>query len=249
MVGLLPLVAAALMLAWGHQAVRHAAAQVPAPGMDLSMAVEGVAGCDTTGGNAVCYLAPGSDFTVDFSLNSLPNGYTGYSGFDVNITYTGVTTSGEPTSTEWPDCGYPAHLHTPGVSVRWGCAIGLDTSPSMYTGLLSTLGFSCTDAESSGNKITMQNGGLATSINFNGEPAAENEGTEELTINCGARPSPTSPSAAAGATPTALPITGNAPGLSGGNSTNTGLWVIIGLLAAAAVGATSILGWRVTRSR
>jgi len=242
MLGLLPLVAAALVFAWGHQNGRHAAAQVPAPGLDFSMSVQGANGCDTRGGNAVCYLDPGSSFTVDFFLNSLPAGYPGYAGYDLFVKYTGISTNGEPTSTEWPGCGFPAHLAAPGVSVRWGCAIGVDASPSMYTGRLSTLQFTCTGAPSSGNTITLLHSRRDTGINSDslGQSTEGDNTTEMLTINCSQPASPTPPAGAAGATATALPITGNAPELGGGNGTNTGLWVIMGLLAAAAVGAAGI---------
>lgn len=250
MLGLLPLVAAALVFALGHQTGRPAAAQVPAPGLDFSMAVEGADGCDTGGGDAVCYLDPGSSFTLDVFLNSLPADYPGYNGYDIFLNYAGISTSGQPTNAEWPDCGFPAHLFTAGVSVRWGCAIGVDASPSMYTGLLSTLDFTCTDAESSGNTITMVHSNRETTVQSNviGQSAEGDGTTEALTINCGQPPAPPEPTSAV-ATPTALPPTGSGPGPGGGNGSNTGLWVIIGLLAVAAIGATGVLGWRFARSR
>jgi hypothetical protein len=249
MLGILSLAATALMFAWGHQYGHHAAAQVPAPGLQFSMAVEGTNDCNTTRGDANCYLEPGSSLTVDFSLDSLPDGYPGYAGYDLFISYTGLSTSGVPTTTEWPDCGFPANLATPGVSVRWACAIGVDVTPSMYLGVLSTLDFQCTDAQSYGNTITMLHSASDTGINADtiGQSAEGNHTTEKLTINCGPRPTATSTSAPVVPTP-ALPGTGDATGI-GGSGSSTGLWLIIGLLAAAAASVAGFAGWRIAGSR
>jgi len=256
--GTVLLAVTALFLTWGHRVSGDVAAQVPAPGLDFSMAVSGVAGCDTTEGDAKCFLDPGSSFTVEFYLNSLPDGATGYQGYDAYVTYTGVVSQDNLTTDEWPDCGFPAQFSPPGgQAIRWTCVVGVDVPPSAYTGLISTLGFECTDEESTDNTINLVHGETDTSINaVRGEvplgQAAEGAGTlETLTINCGEPPPPTEPPAGEtpGATATALPTTGDATGLSEGDGGSTGLWVTIVVLLAAAVSAVGLFGWRYARSR
>ena len=242
--GIVLLAVTALFLTWGHRTSSEVAAQVPAPGLDFSMAVPGVAGCDTTEGNAECVLDPGSSFTVEFSLNSLPEGVAGYQGFDLYVTYTGVVSQDNPSTAEWPDCAFPAQFATPGQSNRWGCAVGVDVSASTYTGLISTLGFDCTDQPSTDNKINLVHGLTDTALD--GQSAEGAGTTETLTIHCGEPPPGAEPPEA---TATALPTTGDATGLDQGDGGNTGLWVLIGVLLAAAAGSIGLFGWRYARSR
>ena len=245
-VGIVLLAVSALVLTWGHRTSSDVAAQVPAPGLDFSMAIPDVEGCDTTEGNAECFLDPGSTFTVEFYLNSLPEGVSGYSGFDMYVTYTGVVSQDNPTTDEWPDCGFPAQFATPGQSIRWGCAIGVDAPASTYTGLISTLGFDCTDEESFDNKINLVHGLSDTAVDG---LYAEGAGTvETLTIGCGEPPPPTAAETPQ-ATATVLPTTGDATGLDQSDGDNTGLWVLIGVLLAAAIGSIGLFGWRYARSR
>src|SRR3989304_2364643 len=86
----------------------------------------------------------------------------------------------------WPQCASPAQFAPPGQSIRWGCAIGVDAPASTYTGLISTLGFDCTDEESFDNKINLVHGLSDTAVDG---LYAEGAGTvETLTIGCGEPP-------------------------------------------------------------
>jgi len=150
----------------------------------------------------------------------------------------------------WPDCGFPATYFEPG-QVAMGCAVGVPPAgPSTYTGVIGTNDFNCTESESSGNTIVLVHGIANTAFTETvGAVHAEGDGTTEtLTINCGEAPEPTD-TAAAEATATALPPTGNASGIVEDGGVSVVLWIAIGALLAAGAVGLGAFGWTRVRSR
>jgi hypothetical protein len=244
--------AAALLLTWGFGAAMDANAQVPAPGLQFSMSIPGVDDCDTAdSGSGTCILDPGEAFTVNYSLDSLPDGITEYFGIDLYNTYTGVVSEDNPSMDPWPDCAFEAQFATPGESVRWGCTYGVDAPVSTYTGLVSTLDFTCTEDESFDHKINLVHGETDTSLNSVIGQSAEGAGTmDTLTVHCGEPPTPTpepSDDTPTPEAPTALPPTGDGTGLAG-RSGSAGLWVVMAALAVAA-GTIGLFSLRYARSK
>jgi hypothetical protein len=256
--GILALAIAALLVAWGQHAASNANAQIPIPseGIEFSLSVNN---CDTRDGDVgKCVLDPGEEFVVNVSLDSLPDiegyGAEGYEGFDIQVLYTGALTSMDnPDTSSWPDCGFPAHFITPGEAVLFACSLDVGSSPSTYTGVIGTLGFTCSEDEAFDNTISLVHGSSDTGIQGLFGVAAEGEGTTDtLTIHCGEPPTPTpEPDEGDGgaATATALPPTGNALASDGDGGTGTALWITIGALLAAAAAGMGALGLRFGRSR
>src|SRR3990172_4008467 len=135
--------AAVLLLSWGDGGdTRVAADTTPVPGknLDFSLVVDvdsnGTDDCDTrasTGGiPAKCPVPPSAAFTLKVYLDSLPNKIDlptppntptsgeGYNTFDLHVTYAGVTSKDNPSTSAWPDCDFPVSTTGPGF-VRWGC--------------------------------------------------------------------------------------------------------------------------------
>ena len=66
-----------------------AAAHEPHPGLEFSISVPGVDGCDTTAGDATCSILLDSSFPVQVRLDSLGD-IPSYLGFDIFLGYEGV---------------------------------------------------------------------------------------------------------------------------------------------------------------
>src|SRR3990170_3343129 len=178
-----------LLLTWDGGAETQVAADstpVPATGLDFSLGVDVAGGgddCDTngsTGTGTKCPIPPNTDFTLKVYLNSLPGKVPlptpptppsqseGYSGFDLLVTYMGVTftsksnpdtTDDNPTTEPWPDCGIPVSQTGSGF-VRWGCIVGANPN-STYTGVIAEADFHC---DSSPGTITLVHGPTDTNL-------------------------------------------------------------------------------------
>jgi hypothetical protein len=216
-------------------------AEIPNPGLNYSIEAVDQDGCDTTAGDAVCYIEPGSDFVVEVTLDALPDDVASYEGFDIWISYTGLTSADDADAqAHWPDCGFPAANFDAGL-VAAGCSIGIDPgTPSTYDGLMLSNTFTC---DASGTISLVAGDGKTDLLETVSEHHAEGEGTmETLNITCGDEPTPTNTAAPV---PTALPPTGTA-GADQSDSANA--WFVIGGLLAAAVVGLGAFGWRNARS-
>lgn len=235
--------ALALLLTWSLGTSMKADAHFPHPGLNYSIEAEGESGCDTTAGDAVCYIDPGIEFTLNVTLDALPSDIPSYDGFDVYIQYTGLTSADDAdAAVYWPDCGYPA-VHFDAGLVAAGCSIGIDPgTPSTYAGLVLTNGFTCSE---SGTISLVHGDGQTDLLESVPNHHAEGVGTlETLDITCGDPPTPTS--TAAPPIPTALPGTGTA-GLSQDGGMGAGVWLAIAALMTLALVGLGAAGWRTAR--
>jgi hypothetical protein len=240
------LTVAALLLLFGVANAHRASAQAH-PGVNFTMSVVGHPGCDTSQGNALCELPPGSSFVVNVTLGPLPADVPSYEGYDIELDFTGFTSLNDASTSSWPDCAYPAASYgTPGA-IRMGCAIGAGAAPSTYTGLIGKVSFNCAQS----GIITMPHGNTRTDLLQNIQTSLLEPGpSESLDISCGPRPTPTSPAVAATATPTPAPglsSTGSG-GISGTHDNRLELWLAVGAVLVCAAGL-SLMSWRFARSR
>ena len=193
------LAALGLLLLWGGLAAQPTRAHEPHPGLQLSIGVRGVNGCNTRASDVTCTLPTDSDFVVEVSLDSLPDDIDTYQGFDISMRYAGVTPKQDGSNDEWPDCGFPAiYYDDPGV-IGLGCAMGVPPAgPSSYIGPIGTNTFTCTQSGTIAlvhgerdtdivERVERQPDGTSSAINH-----AEGAGTsEKLTITCGQLPANT----------------------------------------------------------
>ncbi len=162
-----------------------AAAQTPVSGLSLWIGIDGVPNCDTQSGDASCNLTPGSTFLVAAHLDPLPTSVTSYGGYDIDLTYTGVTANQDASTDAWPDCSFPASSYdTPG-EVQFACAVGLPPATgSTYSGVIGTTSFTCTQ---SGGVTLVHAAGKTDVIEFDNISKIDGEAsgtTDKLTINC-----------------------------------------------------------------
>ncbi len=235
----------ALLLGWSFGTSMRVDAQTPHAGLNFTITAEGESGCDTSEGDAVCYIDPGTEFVLSVELGDLPSDIPSYEAFDIVINYTGLTSADDATTESWPDCGFPASFFEAG-KVAMSCAIGIPPAePSTYTGVLGTNTFTCDES----GTITLANVGMGNTnllqgIGFQFAEAAD----ETLDITCGDEPTPTNTAAPPTvALPTALAPTGTA-GVDQDGGTGTGVWLAIAALAIIAVAGMSAFGWRSARS-
>lgn len=234
----------AFLLALSTGSPRHALADAH-PGINFTMTVPGYAGCNTSTGDAQCYIPPGATFTVNITLAALPADVPGHEGYDIKLVYSGVTSLDNASVAAWPDCAYPAYTYdTPGV-VQMGCAIGIDAADSTYTGQVGTADFTCAQS----GTITMEHGSGSTDLFQSlSQILYEPGGGETLNIGCGSPPTPTVP-------PTATRVPGLSPTGSGGalthndNNGTMALWLAIGSLAALSAAALAAMSRRFARGR
>ncbi len=189
-------------------AVQQASAHESHPGLEFSIGVQGVPGCNTRASDVTCTLPAGQPFVVEVSLDQLPDDIDSYGGFDIEADYTGVTASNDANNHDWPDCGFPAAV-TEADFVAWGCAIGIPPAgPSSYIGPIGTVTFTCT----ANGTIALAHGDNTTDLVqavIDQGPSTpvvsiiHTEGVdtkETLTINCGSVPAQT-PGIVTGGTP------------------------------------------------
>ncbi len=239
------LAAAVLFLAWTSAGTQVAAQNVQVdPALNFSMTAVGEEGCDTTGGDTKCYIEPGSTFTLEVSLDSMPEAADSYEGFDIVLNYAGLTVVEDSADPEaWPDCGFPATFYDAGL-VAMSCAIGIESGPSTHLGVIGTAEFTC----SASGSITMPFGVGNTILQVDVATPVTEDAPETLTINCGERPTPTEePEATATAAP-ALPVTGM-PGGTSDDGADAALWALIGALLTVGVAGVAVFGLRYARSR
>src|ERR1700694_5100376 len=159
-------VIAALFIMFGRGGGGLAHAHDGHDGLDFSIGVDtnadNIDNCSTFSGGTNCAIGLGATFRVRTYLNSLPNAVAGYEGFDVQLNYSGLTLVFNGTSPKsngagnWPDCAFPAAGQSAGTVV-FGCAIGISSSPSTYTGRLGTVDFTCPNVDGTAT-ITMVHG-------------------------------------------------------------------------------------------
>lgn len=236
--------ALALLLSWSFGSTMKADAHIPHTGLNYSIEAVGEDGCDTTEGDAVCYIDPGTEFTLEVTLDALPSDIPSYEAFDVRIEYSGLTSAGDADANAyWPDCGFPAVRLDAGF-VAAACSIGIDPgTPSTYTGLMLSNTFTC-DASGA---ISLAHGDGKTDLlqTISLHHAEDADTMETLAITCGDPPVPTA--TAAPPIPTALPGVGSA-GPSQDNGPGTAVWLAIAALMMVAVGGLGAFGWRNARS-
>lgn len=238
----------ALLLSWSLGTNMKAEAIIPHPGLNYSIEAVGEDGCDTTEGDAVCYIDPGTEFTLNVTLDALPDEIPSYEAFDVRLEYSGLT-SGDDADAQahWPDCGFPVAHFEAGL-VAAACAIGIAPgTPSVYDGLMLTNSFTCSES----GAISLVHGDGKTDLLQGVDPNlhhAEGDGTmETLNITCGDPPTPTSTAAPpTPAIPTALPEVGTA-GADQGGSTGAGIWLAIAALMTVAMIGLGAFGLKYAR--
>ncbi|MCH8008605.1 MAG: hypothetical protein IIC91_07040 [Chloroflexi bacterium] len=146
--------------------------------------------CATSGGTTKCTLLDYT-FTLNFYLDSLPNGVSSYAALNTAITFSGVKARNIGGLTDWVDCAAPAGLfYTAAGEAAMGCTSYLipPAVGSTYTGLIGTLELDCVND----GQISLVHGEIDTALfedstTFHIE---ENGSTETLTINCDG-PTPT----------------------------------------------------------
>jgi hypothetical protein len=232
------------LAAWSIGSATTVNAQTPNPGLNYSIEAVDQDNCDTTEGDAVCYIEPGSDFELTVTLDPLPDDIEGYDGFEIYLSYTGLTSSDDAdASAHWPDCGFPATNFDPGL-VAAACSVGIDPgTPSTYTGIMLSNTFTCSES----GTISLEHGaGKTILLETLEEQHNEGNAMETLNITCGDEPTPTNtPAPETPAMPTALPGTGFA-----GSEENqgAGIWMAIAALVTFAVVGLSAFAWRTMRA-
>ena len=195
---------AALVIAWWPGSTQPASADLPHPGIDLSVGVG--SSCDSSAGPAKCTLNPGDTFTLNLKVSAIPGGFS-YAAYDSSIDFTGVTlVAGSLVQTGagvWPSCAFPASDLSGAGHIQAGCALGIGAAASTYTGVVMHADFQC----ASSGTITLVSGIGATSLLDDALTAHGEVGSEVITINCGAAPPPPTvmPTPCDGPCPTATP--------------------------------------------
>jgi len=230
------LAAATLLAVWALGGAGQASAE-PLPGVNYTMSAGGFAGCNTSQGDAQCFMPPGTVFTLSITLEPLPSDIPSYQGFDITLEYTGLTSADNASVESWPDCAYPATGYDPGRVVM-GCAIDVEPAPpSTYVGLMGTNDFTCSQSGS----ITMHRGGGYTDVIQDVAHVYSEPGdAETLNITCGSPP-----------TPTPLPTlvsSGSGGAFDQSGSSGTGLWLAVGALLALTAAAAAV-SWTFARDR
>lgn len=215
----------------------------PHPGLNFSVSVPGYPGCDTSQGDAQCYIPPGTSFTANVTLDPLPSDIPSYQGYDIKLQYTGLTSADNASTAMWPACAYPATYYQPGL-VNMACTIGVPPAgPSSYSGLVGTNDFTCAQS----GTLSLLHGDGNTDLQGDvGIVYSEPGPAETLNITCGSPPTPTPP-----ATATPLPgltSAGSGGGLDAGEG-GAGQWLVIGSLLGLAAMSLVVLSWRFARSR
>jgi hypothetical protein len=174
-------------------AAQTASAHEPHDGLNFSIGVRGVAGCNTRASDVSCTLPQGQPFLVEVWLDELPDDIDVYGGFDLYAEFAGVTPGTDANNDDWPDCGFPAAFVGDDF-VGWGCAMGLPPAgPSSWVGPIGSVTFTCAQDGS----ITLVHGNsdqtdLVEPPETGLVKHSEGDGEEEkLTIDCGTVPANT----------------------------------------------------------
>ncbi len=211
-------------------AVQHASAHEPHPGLEFSIGVRGVPGCNTRASDVTCTMPVGGTFVLEVGLDALPDDIPSYRGFDLYAEYSGgLTPSQDANNDDWPGCGFPAAF-TGDDFVGWGCATGLPPAgPSSWIGPIGTVTFTCSESGS----ITLVHSAagktdLVEAVTDEGEGGTpgqsiihtEGSDTQEtLTITCGQLPANTPGVVTTGTPGPAGPTPGEAhPEITGGQT-------------------------------
>ena len=185
------LAAFAAILVVSGMAVQHASADEPHDGLQFSIGVRGVAGCNTRESDVTCSLPAGQPFVVEVALDALPDDIPSYGGFDLYVEFGGVTPSDDASNIDWPNCGFPAAFVGDGF-VGWGCAMGAPPSgPSSWVGPIGTVTFTCTQ---DGSISLIHGSGSKTDLLNPLGDVKHSEGvnvSETLAITCGTIPAGT----------------------------------------------------------
>ena len=161
--------------------------------------------CDTSGGPTTCILTPGAVFTLNYYLDSLPDGVSSYLALETSVVFNGVITEDVPNIvSRWPDCSAFTAFGVSGAGQEAAaCSTGLflPLPASTYTGLIATSDFTC-DVD---GQISLEHGEIDTAL-YEDSATLHIEGggsKETLTIDCGV-PGPT-PTPTDTPTPTPTP--------------------------------------------
>lgn len=182
-------------------AAQNASAHEPHPGLEFSIGVRGVPGCNTRASDVTCTLPSGQNFVLEVGLDALPDDIPSYEGFDIYLTYAGVTPLQDASTDDWPECGFPASSYERTGIIGFACARGVPPAgPSSYIGPIGTNSFTCSQSGSislvhstEGNTDLVQ--GMEPgptpdeSVGVNHAEGADTE--ETLTITCGSVPAGT----------------------------------------------------------
>jgi hypothetical protein len=182
--------------------MNSASAHDPHPGLEFSIGVRGVPGCNTRASDVTCTLPSGQPFVLEFYLDQLPDDIPNYGGYDLYARFAGVTPTGEGSTDVWPDCAFPASFAGDGF-IAMACAVGVPPAgPSSWVGPIGEQTFTCTQSGS----ITMAHGGEEGETNlveFESLAKHSDEGSdaeETINITCGSLPQNT-PGVVTGGTP------------------------------------------------
>jgi len=137
--------------------------------------------CNTRDGPTTCVARQDDRFALHVYLDNLGSAQS-YGGFDLVMTYAGVSSKDNADAEAWPDCAYEASAYDPGF-LALACAIGVASPNSVYTGLIGTADFNCTDS----GVITMLHGYGWTALVENLQSPVLHEGetiSETLIIDC-----------------------------------------------------------------
>jgi len=198
------------------------------PDLDVSIAVDvnsdGTYDCNSSPQRSVCDVAAGASFTLDFKVNSIPDGFT-YQGYNALVSYStdalevdrnSFVQSADPDV--WPDCVFAATAFPPlpGLLANQfgaGCAIGLPPAlPSRYEGLLYRVDITCDGPGPA--TITLEQGAEGETHILEDISLEKGEAADEgLIITCGAmvENTPTNTPGGATNTPTSTPTATNTP--------------------------------------
>jgi len=166
---------------------RRAGAHAPHEGLDFSIGIDadgdGVDDCDTSGGATSCHVASGS-LTVSVYLNSGVG--LSYQGLWMVLDYEGIRDSMAP-QTVWPHCDRGPVGGFGQQPLSFGCE-NQGSGTSVYVGEVGRASFICLSSAGSVSLLHGADGYDGTHlIDAAGTEHAE-DGSEGLTIECGATP-------------------------------------------------------------
>ncbi len=141
--------------------------------------------CDSSGTPTnVCQVSSNGLFRVNLYLNQLPAGMQGgkYQGYDTRIQYSGVSQDGTSASVNfslWPDCALTGLSLQQGDALA-GCAVGVGSLGSTYTGKLVSIEFHCV----ADGTVTLVHGGAGNTALVDSVTSFSESGSEALSIDC-----------------------------------------------------------------